>query len=125
KDVNRFTEFLNQITTLLSIPMLTALLGMVAIGLWRIPRKTLFILAWLLLIWLPSLILVWRTQTRYLMPGIYPIAMLFGAGVFTLRNLPAYQADQPKVLTSIAASFLLLWMAVFSLPFAHQAAPAA
>ncbi|MCB9436329.1 MAG: glycosyltransferase family 39 protein [Anaerolineales bacterium] len=120
-DGNRYTEFLNQFTTMLSLPMVVVLLVAIGLGLWKLPRPTLFGLAWLLLIWVPNLLMVWRTQTRYLMPGVYALAFLLAIGTAAARGLPALH-HRPRLVNLGIATILILWGVGFALPFASTAA---
>lgn len=120
-DGNRYTEFFNQISTLLSSLMVVILASAIVLGLWRLPRPTLFGLAWLLLIWVPNLLLVWRTQTRYLMPGVYALAFLLATGIAACRTIPIVQ-QRPRILPLDIAIGMVVWGVGFALPFATTAA---
>jgi hypothetical protein len=66
--------------TMLSLPLLLVGIGLVAWGMIRKPRTMIFLLAALVLVWLPSIAIVDNTQTRYLMSGVPIIAVMLGVG---------------------------------------------
>jgi hypothetical protein len=125
RDVNRWREFQHQLVTLLSWPMVVALVVAALLGLWKKLRPTLFILLWLALVWIPSLILVWRTQTRYLMPGMYPVALLLADGTEALAKIrigkPSAMLRRMPTLATGMTVFLAGWIGLFGLPFAVKA----
>ncbi len=122
-DEVRYSEFPNQLATMLSWPMLLTLSGFIGLGLWRFPRRTWLLVGWVALIWGPTAILVWRTQTRYLMAGVFGLAILFGAGVMTLvRANPRLPGIRWQPITGgIIGVFAAGWLAFFAVPFAHNA----
>ena len=115
-DTQRWSEIFNQLVTMLSIPMLVLLVSIVILGLWKSQQKIGYILFWLSLIWIPSLLLVWRTQTRYLMPATYPIAILFGSGIYLIAN-----HSQKRFGYALIGTFLIGWLVLFALPFDAKA----
>lgn len=129
-DEVRYGEFPNQLATMLSWPMVLILIGFILLGLVRFPRKMWLLLGWVVLIWAPTAILVWRTQTRYLMAGVFPLAILFGAGVITLARLDerwlavGSPLNLPKwrtIVVGASAILTLAWAVLFALPFAYTA----
>lgn len=138
ENTNRFAELMRQLVTMLSWPMVLALGLAVILGLWGFPGRTTFVLVWLILVWFPGVALVWRTQTRYLMPGVYPLAVLLGAGIAVVARAgivskaeedPNREVWQVNFATRLPSSYrgvlvsglLGIWMLVFALPFARTA----
>lgn len=126
EDTGKLEETWNKADLMISAPMVGIWVLAVGIGLWRTPRQTLYGLAWLLIIWLPILVLVVRIHTRYLMPGMFPVAMLLGGGLATLTqlrlNLPALSPQLQSKLWRGGVGFILaIWAITFAWPFAVNA----
>jgi hypothetical protein len=97
----------------------------VGLALRRSARPTLYGLAWLVIIWSPILLLVVRIHSRYLMPGLFPAAMLFGAGMAGLMQvrLPGLPRQAQATFWRAAVGvFLAGWAFLFAWPFAVNAA---
>lgn len=124
EDTGKLDETWNKAELLISTPM-TIIGGLVtALGLWKTRRETLFGLSWLLIIWVPILILVVRIHTRYLMPGMFPLAMLIGGGLagFTQIRLPNLSAVlQGRMWRAAVGLLLAIWVITFAWPFAVNA----
>lgn len=97
------------------------LLGAVAIG-YR-TRATLYTLAWLALLWGPSVLLATSLQSRYLLAGIPPIAVLVGGGIVALLRLRALRRRPPArtAVRAMTALALAAWAISFALPFDWRA----
>ena len=122
----RYAEFFNQIEMMLWLPMILVLISSVGLGLWKLPRYTLFALGWLLLIWLPNLLIVWQTKTRYYMPGMYAVAMLLGIGIVALSrihwdSLLKLRINQKRFAQVLVSGFMLIWILLFAFPFDRTA----
>ena len=101
-------------------------LGTVALSglalVWR-TRATLYALAWLALLWGPSVLLASSLQTRYLLAGIPPLAVLVGGGVGALYGLRAFRR-RPRAARFARGAVALglgVWALVFALPFDWRA----
>ncbi|MBI5929459.1 MAG: glycosyltransferase family 39 protein [Chloroflexi bacterium] len=124
EDTGKLDETWNKAELLISEPMTIIGLLVIVLGLWKARRQTLFGMAWLLIIWVPILILVVRIHTRYLMPGMYPVAMLMGGGLGTLTQLklPSIPANlQGRVWRTAVGLILAIWAITFAWPFAVNA----
>ncbi len=122
-DPDRFQKAITQAGIMLSWPVVLIIVGITLFGLWKYPRRTGYGWTWLLLIWIPALIMLGRVHTRYLMPGTYPLALLFGGGMAMIstwsgRNTIA-RKHVPKLL---AAGILIAWIVLFAWPFADKTA---
>lgn len=118
----------NTFPMLLSPVMVTLLIITVTLAIWKYPRRSGYALGWLALAWLPTIILVGWVQTRYFTPGIFPLAMLFGAGVGAIAEVRLPQLPkvtpilQKRLLTGMALLIFAGWGLFYALPFAHNAA---
>lgn len=124
EDTGKLEETWNKAELLISEPMTIVGLLVVALGLWKTRRATLFGIAWLLIIWIPILILVVRIHSRYLMPGMFPVAMLVGGGLatFTQLRLPSIPSKlQGQVCRAAVGLILAIWAITFAWPFAVNA----
>lgn len=86
-------------------------------------RPALYTLAWLALLWGPSVLLATGLQSRYLLAGIPAIAVLIGGGIMTLLRLRALRrrphiAALARGATAVA---LAAWAIGFALPFDWRA----
>lgn len=124
EDTGKLEETWNKAELLISEPMTIIGLLAVALGLWKTRRATLFGVAWVLIIWIPILILVVRIHSRYLMPGMFPVAMLMGGGLatFTQLRLPSIPTKlQGQVWRAAVGMILAIWAITFAWPFAVNA----
>lgn len=122
-DSTRYNEFHRQLATMLSWPMLGALVIATSLGLWRFPRRTLLLIGWIALIWGPTAILVWRTQTRYLMAGVLPLGILLGAGVSYIAQWDGWaKLGGQRVAWSSMILLFVAWIGLFAAPFARTSA---
>lgn len=107
---------------LVSLPVTVLLLIQTPLGLYfKQSRKQIFlVLLWLALAWLTTFFLVGRNsfQSRYMTAGTPAIAVLFGAGIMILAET---LIRQPKQAFYAAASVVIIWSALFSIPFAQKA----
>jgi len=89
---------------------------------WR-TRATLYALAWLALLWGPSVLLASSLQTRYLLAGIPPLAVLIGGGVSALGGLRAFRRRPraARIARGAVALGLGAWTLAFALPFDWRA----
>lgn len=89
---------------------------------WR-TRATLYALAWLALLWGPSVLLASSLQTRYLLAGIPPLAVLIGGGVSALGGLRAFRRRPraARIARGAVALGLGVWTLAFALPFDWRA----
>ena len=95
--------------------MSLTLIALAALILWRRPAQGVYVLAWLLLIWVPLVVMIIVIQSRYLMAGISALAALFGGGVAVLRDeLDRYK---PRLSRPLTAGLIGAWMLLFALPF--------
>jgi hypothetical protein len=92
-----------------SWPMALVLVGLCSVALWKSPRVALFLLACLVLAWIPSVVIVRNSQSRYLMSGLPLLITLAGLGLSLLgrRAIPW------------AALGLAAWAILFALPYAR------
>jgi 4-amino-4-deoxy-L-arabinose transferase-like glycosyltransferase len=118
----------NTFPMLLSPLMVLGIVIALLLAVWRFPKKSAYILGWLALAYLPTILLVGWVQTRYFMPGIFPLAMLFGAGIVALADvrLPRLPSLSPRtrarLALAIGSGVLGVWAVLFALPFANHAA---
>jgi len=128
-------EVLNSIIdTLLSVPLTLALLVVIPVSLWRVPRRTLFVLLWLGTLWGPSLIVTWQPETRYLLIGYPALAVLVGASccivVYIAQRLAKWTKGNATDSTarlagrSAFAAGFGVWAALFAIPFGLNASRA-
>jgi len=89
---------------------------------WR-TRATLYALAWLALLWGPSVLLASSLQTRYLLAGIPPLAVLIGGGVSALSGLRVLRRRPraARIARGAVALGLGAWTLAFALPFDWRA----
>ncbi len=108
---------------LMSWPLSLLTLGVVA---WRfpaMPRAMALNLVWLVLAWIPTYFIIGPDsfQSRYLMVGMAPIAVLLGMGLISaLDALP----PPPRWSLPLAGALMLAWALGFALPFLQTAATA-
>lgn len=128
---DRFEVGYTILDTLISAPMALLLLSSIVWLLYRHPRRTLFLLIWLGQLTIPSFLLTWQPETRYLMVGQSALAVLFAGGVAdiwgVLRNAWSEHRGVKRALLpagSAAASAVIVagWAVSFALPFSRQAA---
>ncbi|PJF41888.1 MAG: hypothetical protein CUN55_11055 [Phototrophicales bacterium] len=121
-DSTRYNEFHRQIATMLSWPMLIAMLGIIGITLWKYPRRAWLLIGWIALIWVPTAVLVWRTQTRYLMAGVLPLSILLGGGTSIITQWKGWQQwGGKKIAWMLIGLFFVSWVSGFAAPFAYHA----
>ncbi|MCQ3930342.1 MAG: hypothetical protein DPW16_07765 [Chloroflexi bacterium] len=124
EDTGKLEETWSKTELLISEPMTIVGLLVVALGLWKTLRESLYGISWLLIIWIPILILVVRIHSRYLMPGMFPVAMLMGGGLatFTQLRLPSIPSKLQGQLWRAAVGLILaIWAITFAWPFAVNA----
>lgn len=121
-DEVRYDEFPNQIITMLSLGMTLFLMSGIVLGLRCFPRRAILLVGWVALVWGPTAILVWRTQTRYLMAAVFPLAMLFGAALIHLITLIPETLYYRRMAWAGAFGAFALWAVLFAVPFANNAA---
>lgn len=122
-DSTRYNEFHRQIATMLSWPMLIALVGATLLAVRKYPRRTWLLVGWVALIWGPTALLVWRTQTRYLMAGVLPLGILLGAGTTAIIQWDRWsQVGGRRVTWGLVGVFFGGWILSFAGPFAYHAA---
>lgn len=109
---------------LLSPLMVTLMLLCVGLAIWQAPRRASYALLWLVLAYLPTILLVGWVQTRYFTPGIFPLAMLLGAGIVAAKEIriPKVSPKYPRLLPATLTGLVLVWGVVYALPFAYNAA---
>lgn len=115
------------IQTMLSVPVAGALALTIPFLLWRAPRRTLFLVMWLAVLWGPSLILTWMPETRYLVIGYPALAVLVGAvywlGIRAIRALADWRGSRWARSTaswaaaSVVVGGLSVWALLFVAPF--------
>jgi 4-amino-4-deoxy-L-arabinose transferase-like glycosyltransferase len=99
---------------LLSAPALVLLSLLLAFGFWKSLRAMLFALAWLAMLWGPSIVLGDFFESRYLMIGMPALAVVVGGACAAFEvGLGSVRYHFP---TRVAAAGLALWAAVFALP---------
>jgi hypothetical protein len=100
---------------LLSIPMSLVLIGFAGLILWRRPKPGIYVLSWLLLLWIPMVVMIIVVQSRYLMTGIPALAALFGGGIAIVWDeLDRYK---PRLSAPVIGGLIGGWMLLFALPF--------
>ncbi len=109
---------------LLSPVMVALILMGVVLAVWKAPRRASYVLLWLVLAYLPTILLVGWVQTRYFTPGIFPLAMLLGAGIVATRDIkiPKISGNTLRLLPAMLTVVVVIWGVVYALPFAHDAA---
>ena len=123
-DVNRFTYLWTQASMMLSEPMVFVLIGATILGLWQSPPKAAYGLGWFIAMWFPGVMLVWRTRTRYLTPGVFAMALLLAGGFFALQTLMRNKqilADRLRFSGVVPIIVIVIWGVGFALPFAVNA----
>ncbi|HEX3054210.1 MAG TPA: glycosyltransferase family 39 protein [Aggregatilineaceae bacterium] len=104
-----------------SRPLTWGIIAGILLALWKRPARALIPLAWLLLFWIPNIILSPEIQPRYLMAGVPALAALIGVSLTVLDDwlpMPRLRFRPVPILTVIA---LLAWAVFFALPFAADA----
>ena len=109
----KIEETWTKLRTLASLPAALVFIGIGIFALWDAPHITGFLLACLLLAWLPSIVFVENLQTRYLMSGIPILVILLGTAAGLDRAVGKIDIFVP--LTGL----LVVWAIVFALPFAN------
>ncbi len=108
---------------LVSLPITLLLLIQTGLGLTlkKYRRQMLLVVLWLVLAWLTTFFLVGRNsfQSRYMTAGTPAVAVLFGAGSLILADR---LIQQPRRALYAAASVVVVWAALFAIPFAQKAA---
>lgn len=112
---------------LLSWPLMVGLIVAIAV-LWRWrSRATLVVLAWLVVLWLPIIVLSGTQRGRYLMVGVPAVACLAGAGMIRLADaVGARTAGRARIAQAIGTAIVIVvvggWAVLYGLPFAATAA---
>ena len=121
--LDKLSGLANRVDLLLSpgLALGAILLGGVALS--RRTRPALYTLIWLALLWGPSVLLATSLQSRYLLVGIPPIAVLIGGGIVTLIRLDALRRRPPMrtLVRGAVAVALAAWAITFALPFDWRA----
>lgn len=122
------------IDTMLSVPVAAVYALAIPFLLWRAPRRTLFILMWLAVLWGPSLVVTWQPETRYLVIGYPALAVLCGAlywlvveaiQAFSRGKGPAWRKSATRIAAgSVLAAGLGAWAFLFAVPFGVKASHA-
>lgn len=121
-DSTRYNEFHRQIATMISWPMLGAVIIVTLLGVWKFPRRAWLLIGWITLIWGPTALLVWRTQTRYLMAGVLPMAILLGGGASAVAQWHRWSPiGGQRAAWAVLILFLAGWILAFAGPFAYYA----
>ncbi|MBI5929458.1 MAG: glycosyltransferase family 39 protein [Chloroflexi bacterium] len=114
----------NTFPMLLSPLMVVLILFCVALLVWKAPRRANYVLFWLVLAYLPTILLVGWVQTRYFTPGIFPLAMLLGAGIVATQDIrvPKVSIQPSRLLPALLTVVVVMWGVFYALPFAYDAA---
>lgn len=131
-DVNRYGYLWEQLSLMLTEPMLVVLVILTLVLLWKSPPKALYGILWLVVLWSPAIFLVWRTRTRYLAPGTFALAFLLAGGLYAFQQI-LQKIDfkwQPQRIRRFANQYratimpifvLGVWTISFAAPFANNA----
>ena len=96
---------------------------LIGLALARRTRAALYTLAWLELLWAPSVFLASSLQTRYLLAGIPALAVLIGGGIGAIGRVRALRRRPWLRMAARAATAIALaiWAIGFALPFDWRA----
>jgi hypothetical protein len=125
----KLDELIEAFDTLLSLPMTFLLIVLILFLLRKHPAKTLFVLGWLVLLWIPGIIIGTRAEARYLLIGEPALAVLFGGGIVLVgRRLGSRVVritGKPALCRWTTVGLMLvvlgLWGGLFAIPFAIDA----
>lgn len=123
--------FIDILKSMLSLPMAVILAFSVPLLLRHAPRRTLFVVAWLVVLWAPSLVMTWQPETRYLVIGYPALGVLAGASSqLVIEAAPALARRRGvrwstrtvrRLAGSAVAGGFAGWILLFALPFALKA----
>lgn len=124
----KIDELIEAFDTLVSIPMTLLLAALILFLLRKHPAKTLFVLSWLALLWIPGIIIGTRAEARYLLIGQPALAVLFGGGIMLVgRQLGAWIVSltgNPALCRWAAVGLMIVvlgvWGGLFAIPFAIE-----